>query len=600
MPSIRSGFPVVIDNSGAAAPYTITTAAFSANAGDELCAIVMGGGLPVVVSRNSSDTGPGVLKWLRRFVTRVDFTTATTNVSGAQQVAIYTAIVPPGGITERASFTTSLVVNDGGAAASPNNLPARLVVIAVDDTNGVGAVGWRGSIKTGPGGSNDITTGLAATQTLKPMGNDSLILGGGWFVDGSTPNAAAGCTEVVAPGAIRMPIWSRIAGVKTVDVAVGSSVTDSTLWALGLIEYLSSSSPKPPRKLFCFGDSGIESTSSARQTAVVVQDTLAPQWEIFNYGVWYAHTDQTLNRWNSDSPDFPELSAAIIQVGFNDITDIGGGTAWPSASETNVASLYGDLDTLGVPLACYTGIGPLATPGVAPAGYYDFRDWVTANAPAGSHFYSLDLVTDPGAGYLALLAANSAADGQHISAAGNTITGANISAWVNTLGLVAINSHPVSRIAGNGSTATFSVTATNATSYQWQDDSTGSFSDISGATSSTYALPASLAISGRKFRCKVGNGSDVLTSIAALLTVVSAPKMRTPYERLPRGGDDVWDQVQASVVLQNEVFDNVVVVGSGLAKFWTGSAWTAKPVKYWNGSSWTTKPLKRWNGSAWV
>jgi hypothetical protein len=40
--------------------------------------------------------------------------------------------------------------------------------------------------------------------------------------------------------------------------------------------------------------------------------------------------------------------------------------------------------------------------------------------------------------------------------------------------------------------------------------------------------------------------------------------------------------------------------GGGNIKWWSGSAWTAKPVKYWNGSAWVTKPLKRWNGSAWV
>lgn len=78
------------------------------------------------------------------------------------------------------------------------------------------------------------------------------------------------------------------------------------------------------------------------------------------------------------------------------------------------------------------------------------------------------------------------------------------------------------------------------------------------------------------------------------------PKMRTPYERLPRGGDDVWDQAQASVILTDDVFDAVIQSGTGLVGVWNGSAWVQKPVKVWDGAAWTTKPLKRWNGASWV
>ena len=40
--------------------------------------------------------------------------------------------------------------------------------------------------------------------------------------------------------------------------------------------------------------------------------------------------------------------------------------------------------------------------------------------------------------------------------------------------------------------------------------------------------------------------------------------------------------------------------GGTALKYWTGSAWVAKPLKRWNGSSWVAATLKRWNGSAWV
>jgi hypothetical protein len=45
---------------------------------------------------------------------------------------------------------------------------------------------------------------------------------------------------------------------------------------------------------------------------------------------------------------------------------------------------------------------------------------------------------------------------------------------------------------------------------------------------------------------------------------------------------------------------NPLAGGTTQFKYWTGAAWTAKPLKVWNGTAWVTKPLKRWNGSAWV
>lgn len=590
-PYIRPGFPVVASSAGAAAPYTVLTGVFSANAGDELSAIVMGGGLPVVVSRNSANSGPGVLKWLRRFVTRVDFTTTSTNVSGAQQVAIYTAVVPAGGVTERASFTTSLTANDGGASLSPNNLPARLAIIAVNDTNGVGAIAWKGSMKAGSGGSNDITTGLAATQVIKPFGASSLIIGGGWFIDGSTPVAAGGCTEVVAAGTDKMPIWSTTGGLAGADVTVGSSITDSTLWALGLIEYLPTTTPKATHKLFCFGDSGIESTNSARQTAVVVQDTLAPTWELFNYGVWYAHTAQTLARWTADSPAFPEIHAAIVQVGMNDVSD--NGNTWPSAAQTDLASLYSGLSALGIPLACYTGIGPLATPGVAPVGYYDFRDWVTANAPSGTHIYSLDLVTDPASGYLALYPSTSSSDGGHISAAGNVITGADISAWIGTLSLITISAHPADQTVNDGETANFSITASGGTSYQWKKNGTNV-----GTNSSSLALTASFAEQDALITCDVIGASETVTSSAAKMraafnltgtgvrrrqTFASTPFASTGPLGAPAGGGPITGSISETLsatdtVTASAVFASAVAETAAAVDTITASAITAAAV----------------------
>ena len=69
-----------------------------------------------------------------------------------------------------------------------------------------------------------------------------------------------------------------------------------------------------------------------------------------------------------------------------------------------------------------------------------------------------------------------------------------------------------------------------------------------------------------------------------------------------RGGSDTWDQPAASTLLIGEWFSEPVSPPTGpTLKYWTGSAWAAKPLKWWNGSTWVNSGvLKRWNDSAWV
>jgi hypothetical protein len=67
-------------------------------------------------------------------------------------------------------------------------------------------------------------------------------------------------------------------------------------------------------------------------------------------------------------------------------------------------------------------------------------------------------------------------------------------------------------------------------SYQWQSMPPGgsSFSDIGGATSSSYTTPlAALADNGTLFRCVVTNGQGSATSNAATLTVSNGTKFVT-------------------------------------------------------------------------
>ena len=67
-------------------------------------------------------------------------------------------------------------------------------------------------------------------------------------------------------------------------------------------------------------------------------------------------------------------------------------------------------------------------------------------------------------------------------------------------------------------------------------------------------------------------------------------------------GDDIWlRQNPAGEIARDEFFGVFTPTGTeGYIKYYTGSAWTLKPVKYWTGSAWVQKPVKFWNGASWV
>ena len=97
-----------------------------------------------------------------------------------------------------------------------------------------------------------------------------------------------------------------------------------------------------------------------------------------------------------------------------------------------------------------------------------------------------------------------------------------------TLSLPMITQNPASAFANVGQTAVFTVAASGGNlSYQWQSQPTGSssFTNIGGATSSTYTTQAlGLGDSGAQFLCVVSNSSGTVTSNAATLTVTIVPQ----------------------------------------------------------------------------
>jgi hypothetical protein len=136
-----------------------------------------------------------------------------------------------------------------------------------------------------------------------------------------------------------------------------------------------------------------------------------------------------------------------------------------------------------------------------------------------------------------------------------------------------ITSQPAGVTVTAPATATFSVTATGtpAPTYQWmQSINGGSFTNINGAVSASYAIPATtVANSGTQYECVVTNASGSVTSNAASLTVNPVP---------------------AAPIITSEP-SNVMIAAPATATFSVAATGTPAPTYQWlesvNGGSFT-------------
>ncbi len=88
----------------------------------------------------------------------------------------------------------------------------------------------------------------------------------------------------------------------------------------------------------------------------------------------------------------------------------------------------------------------------------------------------------------------------------------------------AITSQPVNRIVCEGSTATFSVTATNAVSYQWERFNGTTWVPVTGATTAMLTLNnVTISMNTNNYRVRVIGLCTSVTSGTATLSVTSAP-----------------------------------------------------------------------------
>ncbi|AYQ30946.1 choice-of-anchor D domain-containing protein [Runella sp. SP2] len=107
--------------------------------------------------------------------------------------------------------------------------------------------------------------------------------------------------------------------------------------------------------------------------------------------------------------------------------------------------------------------------------------------------------------------------------------------YTNNIPLPVITANPNFVVTCQGTSASFSITATGATSYQWQVSSNGgvNWSDLSNATPYSNVTTPTLTISdvtglnNRRYRCVATNSGGSTESNAAILTV-SSPSSTIP------------------------------------------------------------------------
>ena len=134
------------------------------------------------------------------------------------------------------------------------------------------------------------------------------------------------------------------------------------------------------------------------------------------------------------------------------------------------------------------------------------------------------------------------------NSAGTTISNA---ATLTIIYKPTITAQPSNKIAEAGSIVTFTVAASNATSYQWQyrTSSTDGWSNssASSAKTSSFSVKAETYRNGYQYRCKVTNSAGTTISNAATLTIIYKPTITAqPSNKIAEAGSIVTFTVAAS------------------------------------------------------
>ncbi len=226
-------------------------------------------------------------------------------------------------------------------------------------------------------------------------------------------------------------------------------------------------------------------------------------------------------------------------------------------SESIVTSSPATLTVLPTPVAptvtdpadVTVGDGDTATFTVTTTGVPDATVTWQISTDGGSTWSSLSGST--GESYTTPATTLSDDGNQYRALAANSAGGAFSAAAILTVVELPHVTDPADQVVSEGDTATFTVTASGAPTptVQWQvsTDGGGTWSDIVGATRSSYTTAAAaLADSGSQYRVAATNSNGTRYSAGATLTVVVAPTVTDPADQVVSEGDTATFTVTAS------------------------------------------------------
>lgn len=125
-----------------------------------------------------------------------------------------------------------------------------------------------------------------------------------------------------------------------------------------------------------------------------------------------------------------------------------------------------------------------------------------------------------------------------ISISGGGAISVNVGVTGSGVSTATITNQPTDQTVNEGATATFTVVASDALSYQWEENTGSGWVEILGATSNTYTTPTTtLDMDGNQYRVKVTNTCGEITSDEAVLNVNEGPCGLETFENIPTDKD---------------------------------------------------------------
>ena len=263
-------------------------------------------------------------------------------------------------------------------------------------------------------------------------------------------------------------------------------------------------------------------------------DVLAKFTEGYQYFQTSKNTDATISRILANEP----LDGVEIEGGYH-FNAFEPSEAWVASETGSYVSNPADQTV---------GVGDTATFSVSALGEVSSYQWKYSTD--GTKWNN---VTIAGAKTADLaIAATAAKDGRQFKCVVTFADGQVIESEAATLNVIAneITTQPADASAAQGTTATFTVAATNAASYQWQyskDGSTWNKVTTASATTDTLEVAATATKSGRQYRCVVTfNNGTKATSDAATLTVAANAITSQPAAATVSAGQTATFSVEAT------------------------------------------------------